>query len=419
MRQLALTTLAVAASFSSAGTATAQTVWVVDAFGGPGSDFATISAAVAGAADGDTLLVREGNYPETVVIDDRDLSIVADTTSWVVVYGFVVRNISAGRSVLVNGIETAPLTINAGYSLRIVDCAGPVLIEECVLGSGEQTNPTSGTGGKFVVRSQQVTFARCELEAEVFLALPTLYVEDSRVALFECLAIGREGSPPPLFGPPQLATPAIELFGSIATLSACQLTGGAGSNGLGRLGNCADGGDGAPALRVGGTAASTATTIDCLLVGGAAGTADPTCPTTVPGVAGLQVEVLNGTHVPTGTPAPLYRLVTPMRSGELLNFDLTGVPGSQTWLLIGFSPGPITGHPILTGVVTVGAPQLMIPFFPIPADGDLTYADLPGTILLPAGFSHLELHFQHLMYEPVHGLVVGTPASLLVLDPSF
>ncbi|QDU83273.1 hypothetical protein Pla163_03710 [Planctomycetes bacterium Pla163] len=419
MRSLTSIAFALVAPLATAGEAAAQTVWVVDAFGGAGSHFTTISDGVAGAADGDTLLVRDGHYFENVVLDDRDLSIVADTTSWVVVYGFEVRNLSAGRAVLINGIETAPRTIESGYSLRIVDCAGPVLIEECVLGSGEQTNPTSGSGGKFVERSTDVTFARCILEPEVFLVVPTLVLRESRVALFECWATGREGSPPALFGAPQSGTPAVELIESIATLSACRLTGGAGSYGLGPFGTCSDGGDGAPALRLGGVTPSTATTIDCEFVPGAGGQVDPTCPTNVPGVDGSQVEILNGTHTPTGTLAPLYRLVTPLRSGELLNFDLSGVPGSQTWLLIGFGPGPIAGHPILTGVVTVGAPQLMIPFFPVPPDGNLTYEDLPGTILLPPGFSHLELHFQHLMYEPVQGLVVGTPASLLVLDPAF
>ena len=37
-------------------------VWIVDAAGGPGTDFTSLAAGAAAAAHGDTLLVRTGGY---------------------------------------------------------------------------------------------------------------------------------------------------------------------------------------------------------------------------------------------------------------------------------------------------------------------------------------------------------------------
>ena len=45
----------------------AQSVRVVDIAGGPGSEFTSLAAAVSSAAEGDLLLVRGGDYPETLL----------------------------------------------------------------------------------------------------------------------------------------------------------------------------------------------------------------------------------------------------------------------------------------------------------------------------------------------------------------
>jgi len=113
-----------------APTAHAQTVWVVDQAAGPGADFATLGDALAVANDGDTLLVRDGDYAEAIVIDGLGIDLVAEETSLVVVRGLTVRNLAAGRSVVVHGIEVAPLTIESGVGLVVEDCNGPVLLEE-------------------------------------------------------------------------------------------------------------------------------------------------------------------------------------------------------------------------------------------------------------------------------------------------
>jgi hypothetical protein len=61
----------------------------------------------------------------------------------------------------------------------------------------------------------------------------------------------------------------------------------------------------------------------------------------------------------------------------------------------------------------------VLPYFPVPPDGSLDDTDAPGTIALPPGLTHLNLVLQHVVADPVVGLVASTPASLLVLDPAF
>lgn len=399
----------------------AQSVWVVDHFAGAGHDFTNFADALAAANDGDTLLVRGGTYAEDLVIDGRSIDVVAEETNLVIVRGLQVRNVAAGQSVIVHGIETLPLTIVAGASLVVSDCTGPVMLEECIFRSGEQVLPTAGTGGKFIRDSTAVTIARCRFEAESFLQLPGLLIEDSRVALFEAELEGRDGIAADFFTPIVPPTPALELRATHATLSACELIGGDGAAGFngGHFPTCNDGGDGAPALLVGGATPSNATLLDCDLLPGAGGLASPFfCPGTVDGAAGARIELVNGTAAEPTVHAPTYILGSPLRSGAPLFFVIEGAPQSTTWVRIGFGPGTHLGHPILEGLLTVGAPDLMLPFFPSGVDGTISYQTLPGTLILPPGVPHLTFVFQHLFFEPTNGLVAGSPASLLVLDPN-
>ena len=61
-------------------------VHVVDATGGPGSDFTSIQAAVNAAADDDVVLIRTGSYV-AFTIDNVSLSVLADSGSTVSIVG--------------------------------------------------------------------------------------------------------------------------------------------------------------------------------------------------------------------------------------------------------------------------------------------------------------------------------------------
>jgi hypothetical protein len=88
-------------------------VLVVDAAGK--GDFTMVSAAVAAAADGDTILVHSGDYLESgpVVIDGKPLSIVANPFDWfgppfgppvTIRPGLVVRNLAPNEFVILENL---------------------------------------------------------------------------------------------------------------------------------------------------------------------------------------------------------------------------------------------------------------------------------------------------------------------------
>ena len=65
-----------------------------------------ISAAVAAAASGDTLLVKSGTYAAFTVDGEKSLSVVADTGASVTVDGTVaVKNLAATQTVLLSGLN--------------------------------------------------------------------------------------------------------------------------------------------------------------------------------------------------------------------------------------------------------------------------------------------------------------------------
>ena len=73
----------------------AQTVHVVDADNGPGTDATTITQGVAAATSGDILLIRDGTYDEFVTIDGKGLTLLADDGAAVAVGAFEILNIAA------------------------------------------------------------------------------------------------------------------------------------------------------------------------------------------------------------------------------------------------------------------------------------------------------------------------------------
>src|SRR5688572_13923891 len=71
---------------------------------GPGHAYPTIATAVSAATDGDVIRVYAGSYPYFLV-DDKELRIVAATNP-VHVQGVIrVHNLSAGKSVVIAGLE--------------------------------------------------------------------------------------------------------------------------------------------------------------------------------------------------------------------------------------------------------------------------------------------------------------------------
>ena len=146
--------LSTAALVSSAGAG----VHVV----GSGETFAQISAAVAAAQDGDTILVESGWYAPFTV-DGKGLTIVAEAGATVTigVLGLVpqrstVRALTANQTVVIRGIDGPFLLFGNAGAVRLEDCA--------IVGEPGDCSPLGcqpATAGVEVIDSASVAITRC------------------------------------------------------------------------------------------------------------------------------------------------------------------------------------------------------------------------------------------------------------------
>ncbi|MBL8766166.1 MAG: hypothetical protein JNL94_02305 [Planctomycetes bacterium] len=145
-----------ALSFGLAGTASPGVV-VVDAAQGPGFEFASLGLAIASAADGDILLVRQGVYggPLPVTISGKSLTIVADTAANVVLtHPLRIVNLGPTQSVVLRGlrIETATDITDA---IDLIGNLGSVWIEDTSITASD------GRGALSVSDAAHCVVVRC------------------------------------------------------------------------------------------------------------------------------------------------------------------------------------------------------------------------------------------------------------------
>lgn len=200
-------------------------VIVVDDSGG--ADFTQVSAAVAAAADGDTILVKAGTYDTPYTIQSKSLTIVAELGATVAVQSIftgpvlsIVRLLRPHQRVVIRGLD-GPLALveNAG-SVRVEDGRLRGVTGQCIFpGAG-----LPGGAGAMVSNCASVAFARCELTggdgAQLFIP-----------GVFDCCTAGGPG---------------LSAAGSSIALYQTTLAGGPGG------GHCPGG---APLLQVGGSVA--------------------------------------------------------------------------------------------------------------------------------------------------------------------
>lgn len=116
-----LATIALAAGLS------AQT-FVVDAANGPGTDYTSISAAVAAVPDGSTVLVRPGVYGRFRVTG-KGLRLLGGigvivTNTYTLPASIEVDGTTSNQTIVLSGFQLA-----TSRSVIIHDCAGPVIVE--------------------------------------------------------------------------------------------------------------------------------------------------------------------------------------------------------------------------------------------------------------------------------------------------
>lgn len=136
----------VAAQLLAAPAIAQSHVWVVDDDGGPGVDFTDITPAVAAAASGDTILVKDGAYGG-FTIEGLGLTIVADVQASVLVGGQVdVRHVAAGDTVLLRDLT---VEVEEATPLFLADSPGSIRIEGCTISTLDLPGPFVFSGGEF------------------------------------------------------------------------------------------------------------------------------------------------------------------------------------------------------------------------------------------------------------------------------
>lgn len=98
----------------------AQRRWIVDEANGPGTDFTTLPPAIAAANDGDTVLIRAGNY--TPITTSKGLTLLGVGAATIRQVDFVfapvveITGLPASRSFVMKGLRIEGIMANALFS---------------------------------------------------------------------------------------------------------------------------------------------------------------------------------------------------------------------------------------------------------------------------------------------------------------
>ncbi|GJM21291.1 MAG: hypothetical protein DHS20C15_12060 [Planctomycetota bacterium] len=104
-------------------------------------DFATISAAIAAADDGDTVLISSGTYNEALSVDDMTgLTLRGKGKVIVTQFGGTALNLNDSSDILVDNLRLE----DSSLGLRLTDCAGVTVLDCHFEGNATGIGSTSG-----------------------------------------------------------------------------------------------------------------------------------------------------------------------------------------------------------------------------------------------------------------------------------
>ncbi|MDA1265789.1 MAG: hypothetical protein O2816_11975 [Planctomycetota bacterium] len=403
----------------------ASDVFVVDHTGG--GDFTDLQSAVNAAADGDTLLVKQGTYG-TLSIDGKGLTVAADLGHIVsILGGSVVRNTAAGQSVElirlrhVGGFAGGDLS---EHGLVFEDCAGSVRVESCVIKGSNGNQYTSagdehGGDGVHISACDDVALMGCTVFGghsgetwscssglqnraghALFAELDSLVTvhqssftagnaKDYTINEIECGGQQAHGA---------------WLRDSRLYGAGTGMTGGmGGSEGLCFL--VFPGGDG---LRVEGATAHV-DLLDMTLTGG------PSNACNAP--PGQPLRLLGGA-TSSNWPGPARSMTSesPVRVGAGLPLKFTAPAGETVLLTVSFAPGWQDRIPFSYGPWLGAGPGYVGVVGQMPANGVLNRTWPVGPI--PGGLDSEVRYLQALFLGPGQGYL-GSPNTVVVLDPQF
>ncbi len=398
--------------------------------------YPTIGAAIAAASAGDMIVVAtkpliggvqwSNLYPAIRI--DKSLSITNESGHDVRCWSAEIVGLAASDRVVIRGLHFERPTLLVGFglpTLSVVDCHGPVFLEDCTfqpatplaVGTGA-TFPAIDIRGPAVAPRGSVTLVRCSAlgvqgvnnprSASQQWPAPGIQAVDTDLALWDCTVTGGAG----VSAHPQLRLPAghgadAMVFDGYAFASGCVFRGGAGGNA--NTGTCSTGGNGGAGIRL--TQASTLVEVlACPIAGGAAGAG---CPGGVAGPADVRGAA---TLVPLVGVATAITASSPHRAGQTSTLTHTGVQGGVYFAFVGTAPDLVRTTPLgLLGVRAVTGPGASAPLYAgsYGANGQT----LMPVFLPPSGAEGVVLLLQTAAFVPPGMLANSAPTALFLLAP--
>jgi hypothetical protein len=343
----------------------------------------TITAALAGAVDGDVIVIAKGTYHELVDIDDLGVSLVANGLP-VRIDSITVRNLSAGKTVLLQKLEVGPIDSDAFEDHDGITCIandGAIRIQQCTA-EGDYGDAGDlffselafdGGAGLSLLDCADVTSIHStfrggqgaplddeDVESHCTHGGPGISVRSSRLALYDADCTGALG------GGVNDTTPATGGKGGAGLLNISGEVHAAGSSFVGGpggwgdcdflSGSCGDGGTGGDGIRQT-TALASLTIRDNTYAPAAGGPAGG--PGGLAGHPGQNVAVLAGTAQAFPAPHRVLHLNSPVFEGKPIQLIVEGQPGDLAMLHLGFAPGwlPTAAY---QGVYQITPPAILV-----------------------------------------------------------
>lgn len=393
------------ASASLAPFASAQTVFVVSRFAGPGVFSTEIQPAVDAASDGDIVVVRPAPFPGYAgfTVAGKSLVVTSDGTGATNVGGgATITGIGAGQFVVLRGL----ILFGLGPSLPLVvhQCDGAVWLEDDVihtlLGFGPATTVVQAAS---VLIQRSTMFGAATNDGGVVTAWPGLAASNCTLALFDVETTGGNSFNGPQAQP---GAPGLLLDGAVLYASGSDLKGGKGATFWLDAANPLHGTQGGPGLLLGNGA--VADLLGCGLVGGAGGPGIP------PGRPGESIGG-SGANTLAGSPRH-FEATSPVLEGAFTTWRFQGDPIELVGVLISFAPAP-TAAPVVPGL---SAPLLVdlagvLPIFVGVTDAGGGLVENFPIGELPPGMRGAVLYVQSFFLGPFAG-ALGPAAVLVILD---
>jgi hypothetical protein len=415
------------ASLALISTPLSANVLVVDAAGG--GQFTQIQAAVDAALDGDTLLVKTGTYSSFAIVN-KSLDVVGDANAVVTVMGGAeVRSLAAGRAVVLANLVVHGQSSASDWhanGLYLKNDTGSVRVQRCTSSGGSSTSFSTLCAGADVESCLDVAFVACSLHAgtfnSVFVTPSGLVATGSMIAVYDCQVAGSDGSLDCFSMSVGSGGIGALVTGSFVFASGTQFIGGNGADADGFPCPPQNGGNGGVAISLlaSAAAASQAELIDTQLAGGHGGMGSCSIGCGNDGHDGAPSSVGTGCVLDV-IPGSKRVLSAPNVARELASYTLNfqGQPGDQVGVF--FAPQTSFDYvPALRGVKMVATdhPPMLAAWLGI--------ADATGSVSARYSFPDLgpgvqskEYFLQAIVQTASGTTVLGSPASLAVLDSSF